>query len=93
MTAQERAKAQEEKDAKKNRDTNGKDVKEVKGKEDGEALEPTKKKQAVSISYTLKALKNNIQKLRKADMIDEIDEMEMIKIYSRAVSKYIEDKF
>lgn len=52
-----------------------------------------KKKQKVSVSYTLKSLGNNITKLLNAKMISKEEAKIMNEIKKKAVTKYIEESF
>ncbi len=71
--------------------TKAEEVKVVE-KEAVEKKEP-KRKQAKSISYTLKAIKAHIETLEEAGMINEKEATEMRRIKDIAVSNYIADKF
>ncbi len=93
MSGQDKAKAQEARNEEKNRTTNGEEIKEIKATEEVVTEEKPKRTQAVSISYTLKAFSNNIEKLSEAGMITEEERLKAMQVKDAAVSKYIKDKF
>lgn len=83
-------KEQEKRHNEKNRTTNGEDIKEIKVE-----VEEVKevKKQAISKSYTLKALGKNIDKLEKVELITKEEAETLRGIKSKAIMKYMETAF
>lgn len=63
--------------------------KEKKGTESNEVTKP--KKQATSITYTLTALRGNIDKLWELKLIEKEDYEKLIEIRKKAIVKYTEN--
>lgn len=55
--------------------------------------EKAKRKQGISKSYTLKAIKGNIEKLRETELISKEEETIMRKIAKKATEKYIKQEY
>lgn len=53
----------------------------------------TKKKQKVSVSYTLKAFGKNIEKLKEMGLIDAKQDVELKKIKENVIENYIKKEF
>ena len=61
--------------------------------QNAETVQPEKKQQKVSISYTLKSFKENIKKLSEAKIVDEKDSETLKSIYIKAKEHWIGQEF
>lgn len=94
MNTQDKAKAQEERNNEKLRDTNSGDIKPITvvGEEVVEAPK-AKKRQAQSISYALKAIGGHVETLTEDGLLVG-EEVDMIKeIVNNAVGRYTKREF
>ena len=57
------------------------------------AKQEPKKKQKVSISYTIKSLSSNIEKFRVAGLLTEEQHKTMLNIKSEILTKWLKDEF
>ncbi len=64
-----------------------KDLKRIEVK-DEEEVKP-KKKQKISVSYTLKSFGNNVKKLKEAKLITEIEEVMLKEMHVKLVKTWV----
>lgn len=56
-------------------------------------MESPKKVQKASASYTLKAITNNIKKLKELNLITKEEEAQMMELKNKALDKYVKEQF
>ncbi len=91
-----KAQKQEQAQDKKNRSTNGETITEMKNKQlnvDTQEEPKEKKKQKVSISYTLKSFGENIKKLEENKIINIEDAKVLKEIHKKAIQYWIGTQF